>query len=325
MVERPEGQLPVKSACFFNLLSFGSYYINVIFYSFITLFGPVALYRIMKDIFPSNRTPILLATFLIPSFLYWTSGIHKDGIIFVGIALVCYIIYFGLKNNSLSFYKILLLIGGLALVLALRNFLLIAILPALIAWIVATRSGYKPLSVFIGLYFLFGILFFSGKYIYPALDLPKAVSEKQSAFLKLHGGSSVDVHILKPTLQGFIKNAPQAFTLSSLRPFPSDVRHLLSLAAAVEINLLLILFLIFLILRKKLSYSNPFLLFCLFFTLSVLMMIGYSVNFLGAIVRYRSIVLPLVIIPIVANIDWKRIINLGLYNMENKNHINISS
>ena len=320
-----KGSSLLKMLAFFNLLSFGSYYINVIFYSFITLFGPLAFYRIMKDIFPFNRTPILLATFLIPSFLYWTSGIHKDGTIFVGIALVCYIIYFGLKNNSLSFYKILLLLGGLILILALRNFLLITILPALIAWIVAAKTRYKPLSVFIALYLLFGIIFFSAKYIYPELDLPKAVSEKQSAFLKLHGGSSVDVHILKPTLPGFIQNAPQAFALSSLRPFPSDVRHLLSLAAAVEINLLLILFLIFLILRKRLRYSNPFLLFCFFFSLSVLMMIGYSVNFLGAIVRYRSIVLPLVIIPIVANIDWNKILNMGFYNIKKNNHINISS
>ncbi len=41
------------------------------------------------------------------------------------------------------------------------------------------------------------------------------------------------------------------------------------------------------------------------------MMIGYSVNFLGAIVRYRSIILPFLIVPIVALINWQRIINIG--------------
>ena len=36
-------------------------------------------------------------------------------------------------------------------------------------------------------------------------------------------------------------------------------------------------------------------------------MIGYTVNILGAIVRYRSIVLPLLVAPLMAQIDWKRL------------------
>jgi uncharacterized transporter YbjL len=35
--------------------------------------------------------------------------------------------------------------------------------------------------------------------------------------------------------------------------------------------------------------------------------IGFSVNNLGAIVRYRSIVLPLMMVPVVAQTDWKKI------------------
>ncbi|MDQ6608467.1 MAG: hypothetical protein M3Y85_01445, partial [Bacteroidota bacterium] len=96
-------------------------------------------------------------------------------------------------------------------------------------------------------------------------------------------------------------------------PYPSDVRHLLSLAAACEINFLLLLFVVFLIWRRKGTPSNPFLLFCLFFSFSVLMMIGYTVDVLGAIVRYRSIVLSLLIVPIAAQIDWARI-NRSFFN-----------
>jgi hypothetical protein len=36
-------------------------------------------------------------------------------------------------------------------------------------------------------------------------------------------------------------------------------------------------------------------------------MIGYSVNSLGAIVRYRSLMLPLLLTPLLATTDWKRI------------------
>ena len=52
--------------------------------------------------------------------------------------------------------------------------------------------------------------------------------------------------------------------------------------------------------------------------ISVLIMIGYTVNILGAIVRYRSIVLSLLVIPMVAKIDWARISRMISDNIENK-------
>jgi hypothetical protein len=50
-------------------------------------------------------------------------------------------------------------------------------------------------------------------------------------------------------------------------------------------------------------------------------MIGYSVNILGAIVRYRSIVLSLLLVPVMANIDWSRVGRAFLGNMDNKQHV----
>jgi hypothetical protein len=41
----------IKLLAVFNLASFGNYYTNVIFYSFITLFGPGGSFRVMLDVF----------------------------------------------------------------------------------------------------------------------------------------------------------------------------------------------------------------------------------------------------------------------------------
>ncbi|HEY0732705.1 MAG TPA: hypothetical protein VGD33_09835, partial [Chitinophagaceae bacterium] len=152
-------------------------------------------------------------------------------------------------------------------------------------------------------------------------DLPSIAVNRQEAFISHQGGSEVDVEKLEPNFLSFLRNTPQALSLSLLRPFPSDVRHLLSLAATIEINLLLAFFIVFLIWRTKGPGLTPFILFCIFFSLSVLLMIGYTVNFLGAIVRYRSIVLPFLIIPIMALIDWNKFGNLLLGNINNKNNI----
>lgn len=308
----------IKGVAILNLASFGNYYVNVIFYSFLTLFGPIALYRIMKDQFPHRKLPILLAIFLVPSVLYWTSGVHKDGVLFTGIAFVIYHMYFGLKEERFSLWRIPAILLFLLVVMALRNFLIIPLLPALFAWVLAHKLNKRPSVVFAAVYAVFVLFFFTAKYIHPRLNFPEEVVARQEAFLSLGGGSAVDVNKLEPTVQSFAANLFQSFSLSTIRPYPSDVKHLLSLAAAVEINFLLLLVVVFLIWRRPLTRLTPFLAFCLFFSFSVLLMIGYSVNILGAIVRYRSIVLSLLLVPVMANIDWPRVGRIFIGNSENK-------
>ena len=303
----------IKIMAIFNLFSFGQYYTNIIFYSFFTMFGPMAIYRVMKDHYSMGNLAVLLACFFIPSFLYWTSGLHKEGLIFFGLAMVIYHFYFGFKEDRFRLTRILAIIACLFLILILRNFLIIILLPPLLGWMLSEKFK-KPVLVFITIAAVSVILFFTSKYIDPQLDLPQATLTKQKEFFNLSGGSTVPVKELEPDFIGFVKNAPQALSLSIIRPYPSDVSHLLSLAAAIEINILLFLFIIFLIWKKKGNKISALLLFLLFFSFAELMMVGYTVNNLGAIVRYRSIVLPLLLIPVVANINWKRINELVFKN-----------
>ena len=174
------------------------------------------------------------------------------------------------------------------------------------------------------MYAFFGIIFFTARYIHPSLDFPQAVVNKQQAFLLLQGNSTVPITELQPTVGSFLVNTPQAVSLTVLRPYPSDVDHLLSLAASLEINLLLVFFVIFLIWRKKDGNSRITLLLCFFTGISILLAIGFSVNNLGAIVRYRSIVIPLLVVTMAAQTDWRRIQQIFI-NINNKNNINKSS
>ncbi|RYZ56953.1 MAG: hypothetical protein EOO14_11640 [Chitinophagaceae bacterium] len=313
-----KGNFFIKILALFNLASFGNYYVNVIFYSFISLFGPVGLYRVMKAHFQGNRLAIILATFLVPSFLFWTSGLHKDGLIFLGLVMMIYPLYFNLKGTRLTLLSVAAMVIGFLLVLGLRNFMIIPLLPALLAWVLAIKLHWKPWKVFAGLYAIFIILFFTGKYIYPLLNFPEEVVVRQQAFQSLGGGSAVEVEKLQPNFASFLANLPDAITLSTIRPYPTDVRHLLSLAAAVEINFLLLVALLCVFYRKKEGQVKPFILFCIFFAFSVLLMIGYTVNILGAIVRYRSLVMSLLFIPLVAQADWNRIGHLLQGDMKEK-------
>ncbi len=319
-----KGNFFIKILSIFNIFSFGNYYTNIIFYSFISMFGPIAIYRVMNDLYPGKKLQVLIAVFLIPSFLYWTSGLHKEGLLFLGFSLVIFNFYFSLKRNKFSLVNIIFILFGLVLVLALRNFLIVILAPALIAWLFAYKFFRKPLIVFGICYIFFVIFFFTAKYINSNLDFPQAVVTKQKEFVSLVGNSSVPMKKLEPTFYSFIKNIPQAISLSILRPYLSDVRHILSLAAATETDVLLFLFFIFLFWKKrnkKQVQSLIFIYFCIFLSFSVLITIGYVVNNLGAIVRYRSIVLPLLLTPVFCGIDWVRVNNLLFPNIKNKNNV----
>lgn len=302
----------IKLLALFDILSLGNYYINVIFYTFITLFGVVAIYRVMADVFPKKKLIVLLATFFIPSFLYWTSGIHKDGLVFTAIALIVYHIYFGLKGRF-TIARIAVILLACIILLIIRNYLIVIVAPAVLAWIVAEKIRWKPVFTFGALYLLYILLFFTARYVYPKLDFPQAVVNKQYDFMQLEGASEVSATHLKPTFKSFALAAPQALSLALFRPYPGDVKHLLSLAASVEIMLLLLLCIMFLLWRTNRVSLTPFMLFCIFFSFSVLLTIGYTVNFLGAVVRYRSIIWPFLIVPVVAQINWNKLSDFKRY------------
>ncbi len=316
-----KGNFFIKILSVFDIFSLGHYYVNVIFYSFISLFGPICMYRVMTDAIPGKKIPILLASFFVPSFIYWTSGIHKEGLIFTGIALITYAIYFGIKEKKWGIKRIIAILTGLLLLLTLRNFLIVLILPAIVAWLLASKWPKYGLAIFTSLYLLCGIFFFTARYISPSLDFPLAVVKKQKEFIQNIGATSVPIKELEATAGSFLKNTPQAITLSTVRPYPSDVRHILSLAAAIEINVLLLVFLLFLFFRKNGIHEKSYLNYCIFFSFSLLLAIGFSVNNLGAIVRYRSVIIPLLVVPMAALIDWKRVFSLFSGNIKKNNNI----
>ncbi|MBK6935458.1 MAG: hypothetical protein IPH18_00115 [Chitinophagaceae bacterium] len=138
----------IKLLSVFNIFTFGNYYVNVILYSFLTLFGPIALFRVMSDAFPEKRTTVLLFTFIIPSFLFWTSGLGKEGLLFAGIGMLIYSVYFGLKERKWGIIRIINIIICTLIILTFRNFVLVLLIPAVLVWIIANRRPEKAKLIF---------------------------------------------------------------------------------------------------------------------------------------------------------------------------------
>ena len=75
-----------------DIFSFGHYYVNVVLYNFIVFFGSVALYRLFRDIYGDKSKPAVITCFLLPSLLFFSSTVHKDGLVFTALSVFCFCI-----------------------------------------------------------------------------------------------------------------------------------------------------------------------------------------------------------------------------------------
>lgn len=310
--------LIIKMLSIFDIFSFKNFLINTLFFNFLIFFGPVALYRVSIQIFRSSGLPLIAATFLLPSALLFSSMIHRDGLILLALSMVIFYL-FEMMSTHFSWKKIIAIILFIALIFLLRNFVFIALMPALIAWTISHKKPKYTLAIFCGIYLLTALLFFGSALISPKYDLPKIVAERQRAFIEIAktGSSSININPLYPGFRSFFNNTPQAINHSLMRPYITEIESVNYIPFAIEIILIGILFTLFIFFRKKDPPIHPLIYCCVFFSASMFLIIGYTIPIIGAIVRYRSIYFIFLLIPVVCYTDWERL--LQKLNIQFKN------
>ncbi|MFS8083362.1 MAG: hypothetical protein ACMG51_07915, partial [Ginsengibacter sp.] len=181
-------------------------------------------------------------------------------------------------------------------------------------------SSYKPkysLIIFISVMVISAIAFFCVRYLIPALDFPEFVASRQRSFIALTGNSALNINPLYASFRSFMNNIPQALNHTLLRPYLSEIRTLEYLPFALELIVFEILFLIYIFFRKKIVEYDPYIYFCVFFCLAMMLAIGYTVPFIGAFVRYRSFYFLFLICPLTALTNWRKFGKL--LHIKNKN------
>lgn len=288
-----------------NVFTRSSYYTNIILFNALFFIGLIALFKLFNYYFPGKKLMIIVGIFLLPSTLFWCSGIHKDGLILSATGLLIYCINKGL-NSKFSFGKLVIILLCCLVIFALRNYVLFALMLSLISFALSYKFPSKTVSIFSAFYSIGIVLFFVVPNLNPGLNFPGFITSRREEFMALQASSRVSDFQLLPTFTSFIKFLPSAIDMAFLRPHLSEAKNLSYIPAAAEILLLLVLIItsIFLIDRKFLNL--PLLLLCISFAVSVLLIAGYTIPFTGAIVRYRSLVLPFLITPLLCIIKLKR-------------------
>lgn len=268
-----------------NMLSFGHIYVNILFYNLVFFTGQIMLYRTFYEFQPHKKWLFLFGVFLVPSVLFWCSGIHKDGWILTALGFICFYTIRLQKHFSAKALVILLL--AFLLLFIVRYYYFFCLFPAFVFWILSHRRKNK-LAFFAAGYAVLLLIFFTMGQFFPDLEPMNIIVHKQQEFMTLEGLSKFYLPELRPTFLSFVQNFP--FAVQHILFWPNfnlqnPVRFNLASIDSLLIAYLLVLTLIYL---KRKNANQSYYFFALFFSVSVYLFIGYTIPNSGALVRYKS-------------------------------------
>ncbi len=290
-----------------RLFSFGHYNVHTVFICFLSLIGLTAIYKTFVTPLQDKKKELAFAVFLLPSVLFWGSGVLKEGLIFFALGLLIY------YANRLLNMKAVLICVTTALLLAFSKFYVwIAIFPGLLLLVWVNQTSVK--KVFVKYLVIITAVAAIGLNIdsFTSIQNPLVtLSQKQIEFDQLAFGKLTDsnnnpippanslIHInkLEPTLYSFLRNSPQALKNTLLRPYIWEMRSPFILLAGLETILILLLMVVCLMFREPpKDIKWHYIIFCLSFVIIQFLIIGETTPVLGAIARYKTIALPFLMI-----------------------------
>lgn len=304
----------IRVNAFFRLFSFGYLNVHNVFMSFLSFIGMMGIYKVFVKYYSKKKYLLIIAIFLFPSVILWSSGALKEGIVMFSFGIGFWSFYNIINMNFKIFHFIGLSIG-IFLLLISKFYVLIAALPGLIflVWYYISKNKKHIVLKFTVIHVLFILLAFYSKYI-SKYDFPDIMSRKQYDFICMveatgDVGSFIEIPLLKPTVKSLALNSPVAFFRTFARPHIFEIHNMMSLPAALE-NLIIILLLILSIVffnKNDLNINLGLLLFCLSFTIILFTLCGLTTPVLGALVRYKIPALPFLIIIFTVLIDFDKL------------------
>ncbi len=287
----------VRLNAIIRLFSFGIYNVHAVIFAFLSFIGAYNLYLFFEDKVVSKRM-LKFILFGIPSIIFWTSGVHKEAIVIFSLGVILRSVdsILNLRNTKTNMVFAFL---GLIILGYTRIYLLAFLLPLIAAIIIYSRFDLKQSSfkMFTACIVVFVLLAFVVDIYVPEFSVINEFLVRRATFLNAHGNMSFPVESFPHNISALMILLWEAITNPFIRPLPNDCNKFLSYLASFETyTLLMLLFALLVASDKRALITNPYAIFSIFFGLSTLFLIGLIVNNSGAIVRYRSVAIPFILI-----------------------------
>jgi hypothetical protein len=287
-----DNRVVIRVNALLNLVTRGSYGLNLLAFIALSWLGSYWLFRLFLGLSASKITSFI-AAFLLPSTLFWSSGILKEALLFFALGGFLYSLFQLYQRVRLNF----LFLGILSLFMLsfLKIYILIALLPLVwITWIWARTRSWRMLcsSVigFLTLFILCHVLFF------PEWSMLSTLQGKQFDFIQMakavNAGSMVPIIPMDGRLTTLFFLIPLGIWNVLVYPDISMLKNVQSVFAFTENVLILLVFLGALLRLKGISWKLDWRFPMLVFSLAVFSLVGMTAPVVGAMVRYKAPVLP---------------------------------
>ena len=177
-----------------RFFSLGYFYVQAIIMCFFSFVGLSYFYKTFYSYFQHYPVVLIIACFLFPSVVFWTSTVLKEGVLFLGIGLMLYHCQCGLRKNY-SLKNGAGFVLGATFLIVIKFYIFLAMLPALLAnfWIANSNHTKVVLKYSLSCIF-FVVLLMSSRFISPSLDIAKVLETKQTDFENVARGGMVIYH-----------------------------------------------------------------------------------------------------------------------------------
>ncbi len=304
----------IRFNAFVRIFSLGYYNVHTVFICFLSFVGLTGIYRTFFAVLKDKKQELLFAVYLLPSVLFWGSGVLKEGLILFALGLVIH------YTNRLFNAKAIVICFVMALLLALSKFYVwLAIVPSLLLLIWTNKSGNsKSVLKYLLIVFVIALVGLNIDRFTSVQNPLVTLSQKQIEFKQLAQGNFTDAYhkpipiagsmividTLEPTLSSLVKNSPKALLNTFFRPYPWEVKSPLMLLAGGENIIILLFILLCIVYHKPLSTVHwEYVLFCVSFVIIQFVIIGETTPVIGAIARYKVPALPFLLISFLFILD----------------------
>lgn len=144
---------------FIQFISFNNPFVHILFFCFFSFVGLTALYNSFYKYFPSNKNILVLGIYIVPSVLFWTSGIYKEAIAIMCVGLIIHVSDFG-QAKSYSIKSLVLLTLLIVLLFFLKLYVFACLFPLLLIHFCISKMENKnyTLKFIAGFILLAGVL-----------------------------------------------------------------------------------------------------------------------------------------------------------------------
>ena len=296
----------------FSLLSLNSFIVTSFLVCIFSYLGVWKFYRLVNILFSNNEKALAYIILYLPSLIFWGGGIMKDSYVLGSVCWISYNFYFIFIKRKKLFWNFIWLFLNFLIILNTKSYVLLSLFPGVLLWlnnayIKQIKNKLIKVMAFPVIIFIISALGFVvfnsissslGSYGSVGTIIEKAqITQDDLLRVNAYGKNNYNLGKLDGTITGFVSLAPVAIFTALFRPFIWEVANPAMAISSIENSILLIFIMLTLIKLRfynffKIIFSDPFLLYCFFFSVVFAFGVGLAGTNFGALVRYKIPLMP---------------------------------